>query len=573
MSEATVYPFENARYLGTVSRVSPLGVQVNLPFATEAAPAQYAGNRVTRGQVGEFVVIETFTSVAIIGRITEIRLPERDRLSVEPEREEGDAQANPIGVIRLLGSVDLQSVQSSRGISDVPRIGDYVYLAHPDFIRLAIVAAKASKDTITLGYLSGSPESRVSLPPAAIFGRHCAVLGSTGGGKSWSTMKLVEAIAACEGKAIVIDPTGEYNTLAEHADHVFLGGRRGEGDTRRFVSFPHHHLSEIDLFAILQPGQGVQAPKLRDAIASLKLLHLEPDLADEQGYLIKENKTKKSVNAAFLKYDAKIHASSAPFDIRKLSQQILKECVELNAYDHQSKSADTKRWGRVHEASFSNCVTLCMRVESNVTSQTLSSIFSPADYMEDLTTVIQAFAADSGKRILRVSMENLSFENNTRELVVNAIGRFLLTSARNDKYQATPLVVVLDEAHQFLSKSVGDENNRVFLDAFGLIAKEGRKYGLTCLLATQRPRDIPEDVLSQVGMFIVHRLINERDQAVVVNASGVLDVSTAAFLPNLRDGEAIIIGTNSIMPLPVTIDPPARPPKLLANAEATWLKS
>lgn len=148
-----------------------------------------------------------------------------------------------------------------------------------------------------------------------------------------------------------------------------------------------------------------------------------------------------------------------------------------------------------------------------------------------------------------------------------------LTSARDDQFQATPLVVVLDEAHQFLSKSVGDENNRVFLDAFGLIAKEGRKYGLTCLLATQRPRDIPEDVLSQVGMFVVHRLITERDQAVVVNASGVLDGSTAAFLPNLRDGEALMIGTSSIMPLPVTMDPPVRPPKLSANASTTWLKS
>lgn len=69
------------------------------------------------------------------------------------------------------------------------------------------------------------------------------------------------------------------------------------------------------------------------------------------------------------------------------------------------------------------------------------------------------------------------------------------------------------------------------------------------------------------------RIINERDQAVVVNASGVLDVSTAAFLPNLRDGEAIIIGTNSIMPLPVTMDPPVRPPKLVANAGSTWLKA
>ena len=60
-----------------------------------------------------------------------------------------------------------------------------------------------------------------------------------------------------------------------------------------------------------------------------------------------------------------------------------------------------------------------------------------------------------------------------------------------------------------------NEHNKVELDAFGLIAKEGRKYGLTCVLATQRPRDIPEDVLSQIGMFVVHRLINERDRQIV----------------------------------------------------------
>lgn len=570
MPDAPVHPFENARYLGTVSRVSPLGVQVNLPFATEAAPAQYAGNRVTRGQVGEFVVIETFASVAIIGRITEIRLPERDRLSVEPERDEGEGQANPIGIIRLLGSVDLEAVRSSRGISDVPRIGDYVYLAHPDFIRLAIVATKAGKDTVALGHLSGAPESKVSLPLSSIFGRHCAILGSTGGGKSWSTMKLIEAVAGHGGKAIVIDPTGEYQTLVEHADHVFLGGqKKGEADTRRFVSFPHHHLSEMDLFAILQPSPGVQAPKLREAIASLKLLALKPELADDDGFLVKEGRVKKPINQAFLENDDRIRAPSAKFDVSKLSQQILKECVQLNAYE--KGSPDYRRWGAVHDVSVSSCVTLCMRIESNVNSQTLSAVFKPADYMEDLTEVIHAFAADADKRVLRVSMEYLSFENNTRELVVNAIGRFLLTNARNDNYQAVPLVVVLDEAHQFLSKSVGDENNRVFLDAFGLVAKEGRKYGLTCLLATQRPRDIPEDVLSQVGMFVVHRLINERDQAVVVNASGVLDGSSAAFLPNLRDGEALLIGTNSIMPLPVTMDPPSRPPKLSANVESTWL--
>lgn len=87
-------PFERSRYLGSVSLVSPAIVRVNLPFATEVAPSQYAGHRVTRGQVGEFVVIESYAA-AVIGRIVEIQLPDRDRLSVEPERKEGDEVANP----------------------------------------------------------------------------------------------------------------------------------------------------------------------------------------------------------------------------------------------------------------------------------------------------------------------------------------------------------------------------------------------------------------------------------------------------------------------------------------------
>ena len=236
----------------------------------------------TRGQVGEFVVIESY-GAAIIGRITEIALPDRDRLSVEPERNDGDEVANPIGTIRLLGSVDLNFSRSSRGIAEVPRIGDYVYLAHPEFMRFAINATSSARGgAIDIGHLSGVPETRIKLSPSAMFGRHCAVLGSTGGGKSWSTALLVEQIAARQGKVILLDPTGEYHSLSDGVSHVHLGGQRtGEDDRRRFVSFPYRHLSEIDMFAILQPSPGVQAPKLRDAIASLKLAHLEPDLAEE----------------------------------------------------------------------------------------------------------------------------------------------------------------------------------------------------------------------------------------------------------------------------------------------------
>ncbi|MGO6845968.1 MULTISPECIES: ATP-binding protein [Rhizobium] len=560
------YPFERSRYLGSVARVTPLAVRVNFPFATEVAPSQYAGHRVTRGQVGEFVVIESFGS-AIIGRITEIQLPDRDRLSVEPERTDGDEVPNPIGNIRLLGSVDLNSYRSSRGIGEAPRVGDYVYLAHPDFIRHAIISTQGSgRGLVDLGHLSGAPETRLALPPISIFGRHCAVLGSTGGGKSWSTARLVEEVAARKGKVILLDPTGEYHTLRDGVRHVHLGGARdGEDDTREFVSFPYFHLSEMDLFAFLQPSPGIQAPKLRDAIQSLKLINIEPGLLEEgSSILLKEGRPKKAINKAIVVHDRELHAASAYFDILYLVEQVFAECVQ--------PIGEKNHWGNRHQFSFDSCVTLCMRITTYQKSPHLAPIFAPPNYMTDLTKVIEEFLADDDVGVLRVSMRYLAFEHNTRELVVNAVGRYLLSQARAARFQKIPLVVAIDEAHQFLSKSVGDDNNRIFLDAFGVIAKEGRKYGLTCLLATQRPRDIPEDVLSQIGMFVVHRLINERDQGVVINASGILDGSTASFFPNLRDGEALIVGADAIMPLPIMMDPPACPPKLEDNVEATWMR-
>ena len=98
------------------------------------------------------------------------------------------------------------------------------------------------------------------------------------------------------------------------------------------------------------------------------------------------------------------------------------------------------------------------------------------------------------------------------------------------------------------------------LDAFDLIAKEGRKYGLTICIATQRPRDIPEGVLSQMGTLIVHRLINDRDREVVERASGEIDRSAAEFLPTLAPGQAVIIGVDFPIPLTVQMTAPSAPP-------------
>jgi len=141
-------------------------------------------------------------------------------------------------------------------------------------------------------------------------------------------------------------------------------------------------------------------------------------------------------------------------------------------------------------------------------------------------------------------------------------------------FKKQPVVIFLDEAHQFLDKQLGDENTKYPLDSFDLIAKEGRKYGLTICIATQRPRDIPEGVLSQMGTLIVHRLINDRDREVVERASGEIDRSAAEFLPTLAPGQAVIIGVDFPIPLTIQIKKPnAIPDSQGPNYQEHWKNS
>jgi hypothetical protein len=123
----------------------------------------------------------------------------------------------------------------------------------------------------------------------------------------------------------------------------------------------------------------------------------------------------------------------------------------------------------------------------------------------------------------------------------------------------------------FGDKGTPAEYTNVKLEAFGVIAKEGRKYGLTCVLATQRPRDIPADVLSQLGTLIVHRLTNDEDRQAVERACGDLDRNAALFIPTLAPGEAIVIGPDLPAPVPININPPAVPPNSRGpNYEKYW---
>jgi len=567
-----LYPFDPDMCIGTVTEVGPTYAKGNLPDAATPEAQWHHGYQHRRGDVGDFVLIEV-GATAVFGRIVNVRLPERERLTVEPSFGE-QKPSHPVGTIQLLSTVILENPKVVGGISRFPRLGSKIYAAHPKLVQWIAEASGKTPDQaahIQLASLASTANTPLAIPPERIFGRHCAVLGATGGGKSWTVAKLVEQVAQLpNSKAILLDATGEFHTVTGQVAHLYLGAGDISPATCQEVVFPYWDLTEADLFALFKPSGQTQAPKLRQAMKSLKLAVLDKSLATD-GVILKAQQAKSPIEEAHRKHASKIESPRANFNVMNLSRQIIEECVWPSG--KTGGVEDPSRWGGLNESERSYCISLITRIDDMVQSSELAPVFQPKGKKE-LGKEIVSFLQDSNNRVLRIVLKNLSFSHNTREIVANAIGRFLLKQARDKVFKDNPLVVFLDEAHQFLDKQLGDENTRYPLDAFDLIAKEGRKYGLTICIATQRPRDIPEGVLSQMGSLIVHRLINDKDREVVERASGEIDRSAAEFLPTLAPGQAVIIGVDFPIPLTVQIDKPiGKPDSLGPNYQKHWSKS
>jgi hypothetical protein len=350
-------------------------------------------------------------------------------------------------------------------------------------------------------------------------------------------------------KVIVIDATSEYRSLDDtYTMHFHIETPIHKSQASIEICIPPTDFIESDFIAIFDPSGKVQGPKLKEAIKSLRLAKLEPDLFP-LGIIEKLNQPKILYRRALNKSDNSklVDNPSQPFDISKIIKQLIQECCHDNG--------DT--WGGANN-DLSYCSSLFTRIQAVVHSSSLQAVFKE-NTNPDLESSLNDFLTGN-KNVFRLCLSDVSYEFYAREVLANVIGRKLLSFARNERFREKPILVVVDEAHNFLGKRVGAEDNSTKLDAFEMIAKEGRKYGLNICLATQRPRDITEGVLSQMGTLLVHRLTNDRDREVVERACGEIDRSAASFLPNLKQGEVALIGVDFPIPMTIQIDKPISPP-------------
>ena len=320
---------------------------------------------------------------------------------------------------------------------------------------------------------------------------------------------------------------------------------------------PQTSFIESDFIALFEPAGKVQGPKLRAAIRSLRLATLAPHISTG-GIIKKIDQSKVPILAEEAKAGIaeKLDDPQQAFDVWKLVSQIEQECVYPDGFGVARGSKDTTKWGG-DSGEVSYCLSLMSRISGILSSSSFDCVFkskAPA-----LTESISSFVSNED-RLLRICLSGVAFEFKAREIIANVIGRHLLNMARDGAFKSCPVVIIVDEAHNFLGRHIGGDDAVARLDAFELIAKEGRKYGLNICLSTQRPRDITEGVLSQMGTLVVHRLTNDRDREVVERACGEIDRSASSFLPNLKPGEAAIIGADFPIPLTIQVFPPSAKP-------------
>ncbi|XPV68784.1 MAG: ATP-binding protein [Halarcobacter sp.] len=542
--------FTNEKFVGYISKVTPSFSNIHFPTPKLLKKFWHYDDELSGGIVGNYVVIEG-ENYGFLGKLQEISLPEKEQ-NFLGEHAFYDSSFHPQGKVELLLSFNYYSTKIDKGLDKYPAVGSKVYLCSADLIKTLFVSDTSdSSITFDIAKLTNTLETSLPLNPNQLFGRHCAVVGTTGGGKSYTVSRILEEFLELnQSKAILIDATGEYENFYE-LDNVKTV-KFGSNNEDTF--FHYSRLRTMDLVSIFKPSEGVQKPRLLDAIKSLKLVkQLELNEGYGQNTYPKAGQPKSNYENALNKYRKEVESDKSDFKINNLCPQIYAECVKASA---------TNSFGDEDKTAKNHVNPLINRIERIKGQKEFKNIFGFDKQLDDENEFNQQLEdfldeAQTEQTLFIISLKDAPFENGLREILTNAIGSYLLDEARDYKFKKNPIVLFIDEAHQFLKKTINDDTIQdLELDAFDKIAKECRKHGLFLCISTQNPKDIPVGTLSQMGTFIVHRLINESDRAVIEKACSEGSKNSLSYLPTLQSGEALLISIEMPMPIIIKIKEP-----------------
>jgi DNA helicase HerA-like ATPase len=396
-----------------------------------------------------------------------------------------------------------------RGVTRYPVPGA---MAYPATTRdLEQIYASDGRASITIGKVFPTRDIRAGLYIDAMLGKHFALLGSTGTGKSTSAALILHRIceAAPKGHIVMIDPHGEYSAAFRQTGQIL--------DVSN-LQMPYWLMNFEEHCEVLLSGSGNERQVDADILAKC--------------LLAARSKSRLAQTMGKITVDSPI-----PYLLSDLNN-ILQE--EMGKLDKATSSAPYMRIkGKLDE------------LKADPRYQFMFSGMLVGDTMTAFIGKIFRMPGH-GKPISIIDVSGVP--SDITSTVVAVLSRLVFDFAiwgRDEKTR--PILLVCEEAHRYVPSEKNADGSSV-AKILSRIAKEGRKYGISLGLITQRPSDLAEGVLSQCGTIISMRLNNDRDQAFVKaampeGARGFLDS-----IPALRNRECIICGEGVAIPIRVSFD-------------------
>jgi uncharacterized protein len=510
-------PVLNLPPIGIVAEIAGSGSRIQMDGAALAALSNHADPSVAMsGQVGSQVKMLVGNSWLIAN------------VRTMKSGENGEV----IAAIDFLGEGQRDSngrmTNFRRGVTRYPIPSDKVLPVSTEDLR-AVFAADDSPH-IEIGTVYPTDDIRGALYVDQMLSKHFAVLGSTGTGKSTSVSLILHRISELspEGHIVMIDPHGEYSAAFKDCGELFNVDN---------LQLPFWLMNFEEHCEVLLTTHGSE--RQRDADILAKCL------------LAARTKGKNLDQFGKLTVDSPI-----PYLLTDLNAIIVNEMGKLD------RAGDTLPYQR-----------LKTKLEELRNDPRYTFMFSGmlvSDSMGSFVAKLFRLPAQ-GRPISIVDVSGVPSE--ITSVVVSVLARMVFDYAIWSRTEPQrPLLLVCEEAHRYVPKSETGDGQAV-RKILERIAKEGRKYGVSLGLITQRPSDLAEGVLSQCGTIISMRLNNERDQACVraampEGARGFLDA-----IPALRNRECIACGEGVAIPIRVRFDdlePEKRPASADPSFAALW---
>lgn len=517
--------------------------------------------RLRKLQVNRLSVLQSSRAgqhlIGIIQKITRTAVDSKSS-PVGTEDEVVDDQAAELNVVRialigtLMDKVGTRSNVFLRTLETVPEIDANCFALEgarlTAFMRV-IASISGDGQKLTLGHYTLDESADAFLNGNKFFQRHAVIVGSTGSGKSWTTARILEQVAALpNANAIVFDIHGEYAPLATKGfRHFRIAGPadlNGKASLDHGVIFLPYWLLGYEAMTSMFVERSDQNAPNQSMVMSRAILAAKQKYLEEQG--------RQDVLDNFT-IDSPI-----PFDLTGVIGELSALNVEMVPGARTEKAGEFN--GKLSR--------LIQRLENKRTDRRLGFLFQGADEAQAfdwLDRLVKALLAGSVDQDDGGGVKVIDFSevpSDVLPLMVSLVAKLAFSVQQwTEASMRHPIAIFCDEAHLYIpERQQSGGAGEISVEIFERIAKEGRKYGVGLVVISQRPSEVNRTVLSQCNNLVAMRLTNGDDQSVVRR---LLPDSLAGFgdlLPVLDTGEALVVGDASLLPTRIRVSMPEHRP-------------